>query len=50
MPLFPLLPSQMKSKILEAEAEYEEAVFRPSSRQVEKYDSRKQTLALGDNY
>lgn len=40
----------MKSKILEAETLSEEAIHEPNSKQVDKYNCRKQTLALGDNY
>lgn len=45
----PLFPSQMKSNILEAEAVSEETTYEPSSKPGDKYDSREQTLALGDN-
>lgn len=48
--LFPLFPEQIKLKMLEAEAVSEEGIYEPSSKQEDTYDSRKQTLALGDNY
>lgn len=45
-----LFPEQIKLKMLEAEAVSEEGIYEPSSKQEDTYDSRKQTLALGDNY
>lgn len=40
----------MKANILEAEVVFEEAICEPNSKQIHKYDARKQTLALGGNY
>ena len=39
----------MKSKMVEAEVISEERTYEPNSNQENIYDSREQTLALGDN-